>query len=540
MLQRLSLQNKIRFVAVIVLSFVSLAIILYFPYQQQRVLQGELTQKSRSFAETVHLGITIGLASGDMTAIPKVLDFAKNDPAVSFVVVMSEGQVFAAYPKGFTLSPDFERNNQYILARKTLETDVVKGDVIVGCSTEAMNSSVWTARGIAIVVGIVALLFGLLGAQYLAREVARPIRHLRDASQRVMTGDLSVHVTTETTDEIGDLAEAFNAMVAAMKFSTERLEKEKQSLSESVKVILEQMRRLSAGDLTAYLPVEGDAEANDDIAQLCEGFNETVRNIHGLLTQVIDAVNTTVNVSSQLSSNAEEVSAAMESQSAQTRRISSAMGSITDQMRMNADNANQATTLAKQSRSFAEKGNATMDDLMQALRENNEASRNIIKIIKVIDEIAFQTNLLALNAAVEAARAGRHGKGFAVVAEEVRNLALRSAKAARETNTLIEAAVQKAEHGIAVANDTNTSLRDIQSASHKVADIITEIASSASGVQLSSANEVAERLNEINVVSTQTFQSVNYIAQAAVRLTELTDNLQFLVGRFKTEDDALL
>jgi methyl-accepting chemotaxis protein len=139
---------------------------------------------------------------------------------------------------------------------------------------------------------------------------------------------------------------------------------------------------------------------------------------------------------------------------------------------------------------------------------------------------------------VEAARAGRHGKGFAVVAEEVRNLASRSAKAARETNALIETAVQKAEHGINVAKATNSSLRDIETASRKVADIITEISTSASGVQLSATNEVAQRLNEINVVSTQTFQSVNYITQAAVRLTELTDNLQFLVGRFKTDNNG--
>ncbi|TAE26601.1 MAG: methyl-accepting chemotaxis protein [Candidatus Kapaibacterium sp.] len=529
-LQRLSLQSKIRSVAVAVISVISLAIIVYFPYQQQRVLTSELSQKTNSFVETIHLGMAIGLSSGDMSSIPKVLDFAKNDPAVSFVAVQSEGQTFAAYPKGFTYKKELE-NEGYIIARKALDTDVVKGEVIVGCSTSAMKQSVWVSRGIALGVAALAMLLGILGAAFLAREVARPIQHLRDASRRVMDGDLSVHVRAETQDEIGELSEAFNAMVASIQTTTQTLHSEKETLSANVKVILEQMRLLSEGDLTAYLPVQGD----DDIARLCEGFNDTVNNIRSLVLQVIDSVNTTVNVSTQLSSNAEEVSAAMESQTEQTKRISGTMSNITDQMRMNADNANQATALAKQSRGFAEKGNSTMDDLMQALAENNNASRNIIKIIKVIDDIAFQTNLLALNAAVEAARAGRHGKGFAVVAEEVRNLAQRSAKAARETNALIEAATQKAEHGIRVAKDTNTSLRDIETASHKVADIIMEISSSASGVQLSSANEVAKRLSDINIVASQTFQSVNYIAQAAVRLTELTDNLQFLVGRFKTE-----
>ncbi len=531
MLQRLPLQQKIRVVAVAVLSIVALAILLYFPAQQQRILTDELRQKTESFAQTIHLGMSIGLASGDMTAIPKVLEFAKNDPAVTFVAIQSDGQTFAAYPKGFVYKPEFDQNSDYILSRKALETDVVKGEVIIGCSTANVSRSVWIARGIAFGVAVIAMVLGLFGAGFLAKEVARPIQHLRDAAKRVMDGDLSVKVQSETRDEIGDLSEAFNAMVSSIQTSTLRLQHEKASLSESVKTILTQMRRLSDGDLTARLAVEGD----DDIARLCQGFNETVVNIRALLTQVTDAVATTANLSAQLSSNAEEVSAAMESQTAQTQHISSAMVSMTDQMRMNAESAGQATTLARQSRGFAEEGNATMDDLMRALAENNEASRNIIKIIKVIDEIAFQTNLLALNAAVEAARAGRHGKGFAVVAEEVRNLASRSAKAARETNTLIEAAVQKAERGIQVAQVTKRSLGDIDNASNKVTDIITEIAQSASGVQLSSANEVSDRLREINTVSVQTSQSVNYIAQAAVRLTELTDNLQFLVGRFTTE-----
>jgi methyl-accepting chemotaxis protein len=534
MFQHFSLQRKIRFVAVAVISVIALAIVIYFPMQQQRILSDELKQKTESLAQTIHLGMTIGLSSGDMSAIPKVLDFAKSDPAVSFVAVQSEGQTFAAYPKGFTYKPEYDNNTGYILARKVLDTDVVKGEIIIGCSTAPMTQGIWIARGVAAGAAIVALLLGLWGASFLAKEVARPIQHLRDASQRVMNGDLNVHVTAEAQDEIGELSEAFNAMVVSMKSSTEYLHNEKESLSVSVKAILEQMRRLSLGDLTAYLHVEGD----DDIARLCQGFNETVENIRALVLQVMDAVNTTANVSSQLSSNSEQVSAAMESQTAQTQGISKSMGNIADQTRMNADNANQATKLAQQSRAFAEQGNSTMDDLMKALAENNDASRNIIKIIKVIDEIAFQTNLLALNAAVEAARAGRHGKGFAVVAEEVRNLASRSAKAARETNALIETAVQKAEHGINVAKATNSSLRDIETASRKVADIITEISTSASGVQLSATNEVAQRLNEINVVSTQTFQSVNYITQAAVRLTELTDNLQFLVGRFKTDNNG--
>jgi methyl-accepting chemotaxis protein len=295
------------------------------------------------------------------------------------------------------------------------------------------------------------------------------------------------------------------------------------------------MARFADGDLTAHLPSNA---SNPDIAKLFEGFNETVENMRHLVSQVVEVVEQTVYISTHLSSNTEEMSSAVNMYNHQTGQIATEIRSMTDQMHSNAENANAAVRLAHQSREFAQRGNSDMDNLMQALGENNAASRNIIKIIKVIDEIAFQTNLLALNAAVEAARAGRHGKGFAVVAEEVRALAGRSAKAARETNMLIETAVSKAEHGITIARQTNNSLGDIQASSSKVSDIIGEIAVSASGAQLQSAHQASSLLNGINTVSGQTLQSINHIKQATEQITALTDNLRVLVSQFTLDSSA--
>lgn len=148
----------------------------------------------------------------------------------------------------------------------------------------------------------------------------------------------------------------------------------------------------------------------------------------------------------------------MTSQAASIEEISSSVTEISAQVETNSDNAEEASKVTTGASEAAEKGNELMKSMMSAMDDISLSSTEISKIIKVIDEIAFQTNLLALNAAVEAARAGVHGKGFAVVAEEMRNLAARSAKAAKETSELIERSVSKVENGVSFACETNSAL----------------------------------------------------------------------------------
>jgi methyl-accepting chemotaxis protein len=211
------------------------------------------------------------------------------------------------------------------------------------------------------------------------------------------------------------------------------------------------------------------------------------------------------------------------------------MTEMASQTTTNAENANQANQLALQARDDAEKGNMHMAELMKAMTDINESGKNISKIIKVIDEIAFQTNLLALNAAVEAARAGRHGKGFAVVAEEVRNLAARSAKAARETAELIEGSVAKANNGSETAHMTAGALDKIVNGVTKVTDLVGEIAA-ASNEQAEGISQVNTGLGQIDQVTQQNTASAEECAAAAEELSSQSSQLKAMLARFTTRD----
>ena len=202
---------------------------------------------------------------------------------------------------------------------------------------------------------------------------------------------------------------------------------------------------------------------------MVDNVNEAMTNIDASSEQVAAGSQQVSSASQQLSQGAAEQSSSIEQITASVEQLSS-------QTHLNAENANQANDLSNEARQKAEQGNTQMQEMLRSMDEINDSSANISKIIKVIDEIAFQTNILALNAAVEAARAGQHGKGFAVVVEEVRNLAARSASAAKETSAMIEGSIKKAEVGTKIANETAESLRIIVAGIAKASQLVNDIA----------------------------------------------------------------
>jgi methyl-accepting chemotaxis protein len=211
------------------------------------------------------------------------------------------------------------------------------------------------------------------------------------------------------------------------------------------------------------------------------------------------------------------------------------MTEMGSQVRHSATNADQANALATAAREAAGNGNLQMQQMVAAMSEINLAGQSISKIIKTIDEIAFQTNLLALNAAVEAARAGQHGKGFAVVAEEVRNLAARSAQAARETAEIIEGSVKKAENGAQIADQTAAALAKIVSGVTRTADLVAEIAAAANE-QAQGIAQVNQGLGQIDQVTQQNTANAEQSAAAAEELSGQAAQLQQLLQQFKLQE----
>ena len=255
-------------------------------------------------------------------------------------------------------------------------------------------------------------------------------------------------------------------------------------------VVLEEMAQ---GNLERTMSgaYEGDyARIKDVINGTITSFNQVLGEINRVAGQVATASHQVADGSQALSQGANEQAATIE-------ELSSSIEEIAGQTKRNALCAGQANELVNQSKEKAVRGNEQMQALLTAMNEINKGATNISKIIEAIDEIAFQTNILALNAAVEAARAGQYGKGFAVVAEEVRNLAGRSAEAAKETTELIESSMQKAADGTRIANQTATSLKEIVADVTQAADLVAEIAS-ASNDQATGIAQINLGINQVS------------------------------------------
>lgn len=292
--------------------------------------------------------------------------------------------------------------------------------------------------------------------------------------------------------------------------------------------IMKVMGAMANGDLTVHI----DGDYKGDNLKIKNAVNDSLSSLNEILGNVKHTVDEVTRASMQVSDTSQALSQGATEQAASLEEITSSMNQIGSQTKLNAENSGIANTLAGNARDAAEKGNAEMSQLTNAMTEINTSSNNISKIIKVIDDIAFQTNLLALNAAVEAARAGRHGKGFAVVAEEVRSLAARSAKAAKETSEMIEHSIKTVDRGNELVHQTGEALTEIHGQAIKVADIIAEITTS-SNEQAQGISQINEGLNQIDRVTQTNTASAEESASAAEQLSGQASQLRELVDRFK-------
>ena len=287
------------------------------------------------------------------------------------------------------------------------------------------------------------------------------------------------------------------------------------------------MRMVAEGDLTKpiqreYVGTFGDVKNN---------VNETIVNLEKIVVELREAADVITTASSEISSGNNNLSARTEQQASSLEETASSMEELTSTVRNNAENAQQANQLAGSARQTAEHGGEVVNRAIQAMEEINTSSNKIAEIIGVIDEIAFQTNLLALNASVEAARAGEQGRGFAVVATEVRNLAGRSATAAKEIKELIQDSVGKVKSGADLVNESGSTLSEIVTSVKKVGDIISEIAA-ASQEQSAGIDQVNQAVTSMDEVTQQNAALAEQTSAAAASMSEKAREMHQMMNFF--------
>jgi methyl-accepting chemotaxis protein len=329
-----------------------------------------------------------------------------------------------------------------------------------------------TARGAMLVIALLGVALAVVAATVLIRSITRPLSEAVDAIERVAGGDLSVAIAAASKDETGQLLAALSHM--------------QHSLIEVVSKVRHGSESVSAAS-------EEIASGNQD-----------------------------------LSNRTEHQASALEHTNAYMGKLSGAVAE-------NAENSRQANQLAQGASSLAVRGGQVVGQVVETMKGINESSRRISDIISVIDGIAFQTNILALNAAVEAARAGEQGRGFAVVASEVRSLAGRSADAAKEIKQLINASVERVEHGTTQVGQAGQTMTELVDAIQKVAQIMGEI-SASSHDQAAGVQQLSSAMSNMDQTTLQNAAMVEEISAAANTLrhqaTDLVDAVSvFKVGR---------
>ncbi|HZX28953.1 MAG TPA: methyl-accepting chemotaxis protein [Telluria sp.] len=291
-------------------------------------------------------------------------------------------------------------------------------------------------------------------------------------------------------------------------------------------------RKVADGELTSIIHVEG----SDETSELLQAFKDMHDSLQRTVGEVRNGTELITVASEEIARGNADLSARTESQASSLEETASSMETLTDTVKQNADNARQANQLAVSASSVAEKGGQVVSQVVETMGSIKESSRKIVDIIGVIDGIAFQTNILALNAAVEAARAGEQGRGFAVVASEVRNLAQRSASAAKEIKELIGDSVDKVDNGSKLVDEAGQTMGLIVTSIRQVADIMGEI-TAATEEQSSGIVEVNSAVTQMDEMTQQNAALVEEAAAAAESMREQAQKLASAVSIFKLSGD---
>jgi len=373
-----------------------------------------------------------------------------------------------------------------------------------------------------IAVALFAVGVAMWFAFYISGLISKPVKLMSDFMRKAgTTGDISTTTEEERAwaryyvikDEIGQMMKDFSAFI------------------DHVTKVADELETIASGDLTSDIKLLSNADTMGKALQTME------RNLNAMFGDINASTAQVSTGSKQIADGAQSLAQGSTQQAAAVEELSSSISEIATKTKENASMAGKAANLASTIKQSAEKGSSQMDQMMDAVKEINQASQNINKVISVIDNIAFQTNILALNAAVEAARAGQHGKGFAVVAEEVRSLASKSAEAAKETGALIASSMEKAELGARIADETAASLVEIVAGINESNQIVTEIAKS-SEEQSAGIEQINRGIDQVAQVVQQNSATAEESAAASEEMSGQSSMLEELISQFKLKNSG--
>lgn len=408
-----------------------------------------------------------------------------------------------------TASDAFENLAEYndLLAQKDIES--------------SKTSATW-AMAVMIAVVVISFAIALLLGLYISNIISKPLQKFAAFGELLAVGDIDASKVLNKKDlelkyrkdEIGTLALSFNRVMAS---TTEQAR---------------QTEAIAEGDLTTAVTVRSEFDVmGKALSNLVDKFHALAMSIVSSAEQVDVSAKQVAGASTALSQGATEQASSVE-------ELSASMAEITAQTTQNAQNAQKTNELTKTIKTDADAGNSRMEEMLRSMDDINTSSDSIKKIIKVIEDIAFQTNILSLNAAVEAARAGEHGRGFAVVAEEVRNLAGKSAQAAKETTTLIETSIQKVSAGTSIANETAAALVKIADGISQASELVGAIAT-ASDEQTAALEQVNQGIMQVSQVVQNNAAAAEESAAASEELSTQADGLSKGVSVFKLNRESV-
>jgi len=373
------------------------------------------------------------------------------------------------------------------------------------------NKNSATARTVTfIMIGVVAagIAVSIILGVVISRIISNPIKEVTNAAGRISLGETDIQINITSRDEIGELAGAFIKMV--------------DGINDQVNTVSE----IANGNFTVTANIRSDKDT------MGKALVKTINDLRGMFSEIATASDQVNSGGTEVSGAAQALSQGATEQASAVEELSASIQEISRQVTDNSANASKANELVDETENDVLRGNAHMANMIQAMNEIKNSSHEIEKIIKVIDDIAFQTNILALNAAVEAARAGAAGKGFAVVAEEVRNLASKSAEAAKNTTALIEGSITGVEKGSKIAEDTAKALEDVAEKTKLVQQLVNEIAG-ASREQADSIRQINSGVEQISTVVQTNSATAEQSAAASEELSSQAQLLQEQVAKVR-------